>query len=436
MGCFWGCFGGRKHRRRQRCRESDQARENKLSVESAKPFHVSDRVPSVCEIPKASVIPTTEICDEAEVKCIPSPTRKRVTFDSKVKTYEHIVFEESVEFSEESTEEVKSEEGSFKSTKTDQSSSEIIEVVSNSSDSYPSNHRYKNCRESDDDIEEDELNCSESDLDEDEDEEYYSDVGFSEDSLYNPTKEVYTEETGDKTEEIDAKLISSIESVRYENHYESQGVLNPVENLTQWKSAKSKGRTMQKQSQKENSNFISDQQEKTDSSSFGTDPQIDDITLSFKPKSRIEPKKLRNQEVVIDASLSTWLSTSETGSECNSVSMYTSTPEKHKSSFSSKPVKINHDDRPVLCALTLEDIKQFSASSTPRKSPSKSPDETPIIGTVGGYWGNHSKAMGCGSVSSFKGIPNTTSKYREDKSVNWHSTPFEARLEKALNRDK
>ncbi|XP_010457430.1 PREDICTED: uncharacterized protein LOC104738916 [Camelina sativa] len=426
MGCFWGCFGGRKNRRRQRRREeSDQARENKLSVESAKSDHVNVRFPTVDEIPKASVIPiSTEICDEAEVKRSPSPTRKRVTFDSKVKTYEHIVVE--VNLSEENTEEVKSEERPLESTKTDKSSSsEIVDVVaSNSSDSYPSNHRYKNCRESDDDLEEDQLDCSESDFDEDE--EYYSDVGFSDDNLHNPIKEVYTEET----EEIEAQLRSSVESVKKGNHYDPQGVLNPVENLTQWKSAKSKGRTMQKQSQKENSNFISGQQEKRDSSSLGTDPQNDNITLSFKPK------KLRNEDVAIDASLSTWLSTSETGSDCNSVYMYTSTPEKHKSSYSSKPVRINHDDRPVLCALTLEDIKQFSASSTPRKSPSKSPDETPIIGTVGGYWGNHSKTIDCGSETAFKGIPNTTSKYREDKSVSWHSTPFEARLEKALNRDK
>ncbi|KAG7652988.1 hypothetical protein ISN44_As01g003120 [Arabidopsis suecica] len=430
MGCFSGCFGGRKNRRRQRRKESDQARDNKLAVESAK---LDDRVHTVDEIPKSSVIPITEICDEAEVKCSPSTiTRKRVTFDSKVKTYEHVVSEESVELSEEKNEEVESEKRSLKSSKTDdQSSSEIIEVASNSSGSYPSNHRYKNCRESDDDIEEDEFDCSDSDLDEDE--EYYSDIGFSEDSLRIPTKEVYTEEIGDKTEETDAKLRRSNESVRDGVHYDGQGVLNPVENLTQWKSAKSKGRTMQKQSQKENSNFIADQEEKRDSSSFGTDSQIDDITLRFKPKCRTEPKKLRNQELAVDASLSTWLSTSESGSECNSVSRYTSTPEKHKSSCYSKPVKINHDDRPVLCALTLEDIKQFSATSTPRKSPSKSPDETPIIGTVGGYWGNHSKAIDCGSASSFKGIPNTTSKYREDKSVNWHSTPFEARLEKALN---
>ncbi|ESQ36527.1 hypothetical protein EUTSA_v10007735mg [Eutrema salsugineum] len=419
MGCFLGCFGGRKSRRRQKHRESDQARANHLSVESAKPDHLIDSVPTVEEIPKNSVIPITEICDEAEEICSPSPTRKRVTFDSKVKTYEHIVLQESVELLQEEKEEVKSEERSL----IGQSSSENSEVASGT---YPSDHRYRNCRESDDEVEEDELDCTEGD-DLDEDEEYYSDEAFSEDKLHHQAKQVYTEEIDD------AKLRRSNESVRDGHHY-AQGVLNPVENLTQWKAAKSKGTTIQKQSQKENSNLISDQEDKRDSSSFGSDPQINDTTLSFKPKFRIEPKKARKEELTVDASLSTWLSTSETGSECNSASF---TPEKNKSGCYSKRVISNHDDRPILCPLTMEEIKQLSAASTPRKSPSKSPDETPIIGTVGGYWGTHSKATDCGSVSSFKGIPNTTSKYREDKSVKWHSTPFEARLEKALNnRDK
>ncbi|VVA91366.1 unnamed protein product [Arabis nemorensis] len=56
-----GCFGGRKNRRRQKRSESDQTRENKLGVESAKPDHLNDKVPTVEEIPKAYVIPITEI---------------------------------------------------------------------------------------------------------------------------------------------------------------------------------------------------------------------------------------------------------------------------------------------------------------------------------------------------------------------------------------
>ncbi|KAG2719280.1 hypothetical protein I3760_03G260700 [Carya illinoinensis] len=91
------------------------------------------------------------------------------------------------------------------------------------------------------------------------------------------------------------------------------------------------------------------------------------------------------------------------------------------------------DDRPILGALTVEELKQFSAPSSPRRSPSQSPDEMPIIGTVGTYWSHNTvPAKDSGSASSYKGIPNTTSKYREDKRVNWHSTPFETRLDRAL----
>ncbi|KAL0911325.1 hypothetical protein M5K25_019458 [Dendrobium thyrsiflorum] len=38
------------------------------------------------------------------------------------------------------------------------------------------------------------------------------------------------------------------------------------------------------------------------------------------------------------------------------------------------------------------------------------------------------------SFSEIRGIPNTTSKYREDRLINCHATPFEARVERALNR--
>ncbi|XP_022848890.1 protein JASON-like [Olea europaea var. sylvestris] len=72
----------------------------------------------------------------------------------------------------------------------------------------------------------------------------------------------------------------------------------------------------------------------------------------------------------------------------------------------------------------------MSASSYPRKSLSRNPDEMLIIGTVGTYWNDSGSAKHSDSVSSYKGIPNTTSKYREDKRVNWYSTRVEARLEK------
>ncbi|KAK8961615.1 hypothetical protein KSP40_PGU013887 [Platanthera guangdongensis] len=38
------------------------------------------------------------------------------------------------------------------------------------------------------------------------------------------------------------------------------------------------------------------------------------------------------------------------------------------------------------------------------------------------------------SFSEIRGIPNTTSKYREDRMINCHATPFEARVERALKK--
>ncbi|XP_020970739.1 uncharacterized protein LOC107624165 isoform X3 [Arachis ipaensis] len=236
-------------------------------------------------------------------------------------------------------------------------------------------------------------------------------------------------------------------------------VLNPVENLTQWKSVKAK-RTVSSPLKPQKENYVSPNHEspriaiaaaeqsvkevsfhlnsKTDSpkklsQEISVDESVKEVSFHLNSKTD-SPKKL-SQEISVDASLSNWLATSsETSTPMNkgsSVSLNSvTTPERSTVSQGSNSV-ISHDDRPILGALTLEEIKQFSATSSPRKSPSRSPDEMPIIGTVGTYWNFAEEAS---TASSFKGIPNTTSKYREDKKVNWHSTPFETRLEKALNR--
>ncbi|KAK9733788.1 hypothetical protein RND81_04G092500 [Saponaria officinalis] len=106
------------------------------------------------------------------------------------------------------------------------------------------------------------------------------------------------------------------------------------------------------------------------------------------------------------------------------------------SSQGSKSVRTK-GERAILIALTTGELKQFPTPSSPRRSPSRSPNEKPLVGTVGIHWDNgndRTPVADSSSSSSFKGIPNTTSKYREDKRVTWHSTPFETRLERALNR--
>ncbi|CAH2046525.1 unnamed protein product [Thlaspi arvense] len=307
----------------------------------------------------------------------PSPTRKKVTFDSNVKTYEPIAVDESIELLEEK----KVEE---KPLKKSECSSDGSDVTSNSSGSYPSNHRYQNCRESDDEEEEEEeedvTDCDESDIDDEVDycgfilpEEDFNDDKIYEDRLQSWDKEVYTEEITDNVLDIEKKKPNV--SVRDRSGYVN-AVLNPIENLTQWKAVKSRGTTTtttttQIQSRKENANLIS--------SELNASFSLEEPRVSVSKKARDETKKQTRQEVAVDASLSTWLSVTSQTSGCSSVSNY------------SKPVQ-SYDERPILGALTSEEIKQFSATNSPRKSPSRSP-ESPIIGTVGGYWNNHSMTI-------------------------------------------
>ncbi|MCO5583561.1 hypothetical protein L7F22_037472 [Adiantum nelumboides] len=66
---------------------------------------------------------------------------------------------------------------------------------------------------------------------------------------------------------------------------------------------------------------------------------------------------------------------------------------------------------------------------TERRQPAAS--ERPILGALGGENCGNAKAR---SPWDGKGTPNATVKYMEDQRVKWHSTPFEQRLEKALDK--
>lgn len=66
----------------------------------------------------------------------------------------------------------------------------------------------------------------------------------------------------------------------------------------------------------------------------------------------------------------------------------------------------------------------------------KTPADRPIIGMVAAHWNEDEDSQ----VPPPKwwdgnGIPNSTNKYKEDQKVNWHATPFEERLEKALSEE-
>ncbi|KAJ6792747.1 protein JASON-like [Iris pallida] len=72
-----------------------------------------------------------------------------------------------------------------------------------------------------------------------------------------------------------------------------------------------------------------------------------------------------------------------------------------------------------------------------RSHSDKSPvADRPIIGLVAAHWNEDEPSRPSAKWINGNGIPNSTNKYKEDQKVNWHATPFEERLEKALSDEK
>ncbi|KAL2238720.1 UNVERIFIED_CONTAM: Protein JASON, partial [Sesamum indicum] len=377
----------------------------------------------------------------------PSP-KKRVTFNSNVTTYEHVPVHESIDSLPECMENVEKEEEGLKASSQSHSSQPISEddnSVTSSVGSYPPNHRYHNARDSDDEAAEYE-DSDFDDLDDSDDEGDYDDEDIDvriagqevwsesvltasmESRTGNPSSHAIDEEVESpivkpQLPDEDVKAFGSKPNARDRSDY-INSVLNPVENITQWKAAKSKGTHVLKP-QKENltANFEAPR------ISFSSDPPLVQAPFSFKTQL-----KNSNQEIPVDASLSNWLVSPEITPPKKTSFSALETITSGRTMSEGCPSVRSFEDRPILGALTVEELRQISPSPSPRKSPSRSPDDMPIIGTVGTYWNHSGSAKRSNSASSFKGIPNTTSKYREDKRVNWHSTPFETRLDRALNR--
>ncbi|KAJ0809678.1 putative protein JASON [Helianthus annuus] len=253
MGCFLGCFGSSVDRKRKKQRYKVIPRDQKpriqdiLKVDASLDQSIRERLSN----------PLSNSREKTEVP-LSLKRRKKVTFDTNVTTYEPIQVYDSTESLLE-----KNEKG-----ETFPKSSEPDSVVS----SIP-NYRYGNCVESDDDI--DDLEHEDYDLDDDdedydlEDEEHYDD---------NIDDDCHDHHHHDEI------LVPSMELKRIArdgNGY-IPSVLNPVENLSQWKALKSNGSTRKPltfNGQKENLN------------SRESDNQ--------------------NQETAVNASLSNWLVSAE-----------------------------------------------------------------------------------------------------------------------------
>lgn len=240
--------------------------------------------------------------------------RKKVSFNLNVQTYEPILKEDNINHFWEIDEEEKKEETSKETAKESQTSS-LSDGNSTAMKmaSFPSNYRYRNCIDSY--SEEDEIAFEESDLDDDDDdyggdweeeEEDDDDNDGNIDDLRISQEEfskqfnslsVTSQLAEDKTKHLKPlgdsnegglKLLGLNRNARDRSQY-VHSVLNPVENLRQWRAVKARKMPLIKHQRKENV-AIKQQPQKPFSS-----------TIDFSQSTPLM------QEIAVDASLSNWL---------------------------------------------------------------------------------------------------------------------------------
>lgn len=289
--------------------------------------------------------------------------------------------------------------------------------------SIPLNHRYAVCQNSDDDEEfveemdhlgeQEEERKDDADNDDGDGENKLLIKQESSESLFSLSlgsrKQVFTFEA-DESEinspdpshhsldlQLDKASSDKISICQIEN---VDSVLKPIENVTHClNAAKVATLPLVHHLEKENINLEQD-------CDVLISPEPTFRSMRKLKESRSDLKHVED-EIAVDTSLSNWLVESETTpkSKSNSSSIGNS-PMWTKNSAKS------YEDRPILGALTLEELRQFSASSTPRRYRSRSPEETPIIGSVGSYWSHTGQDADSNPGSSCRG-PKTTRRNRE-----------------------
>lgn len=152
-------------------------------------------------------------------------------------------------------------------------------------------------------------------------------------------------------------------------------LLNPVENSSQW--------NMLKEEDSESSQLSSSLTEPLDQGDKTTNSEVVMVQESVKKDTKVEE------------SLSSWL----------------------------KPVNRNGNNQRTV---SFASEKVYYG---------KNLGDRPIIGMVAAHWNEEEPSRVEPKWWDGNGIPNSTTKYKEDQKVSWHATPFEERLEKALSEE-
>ncbi|KAM5561731.1 hypothetical protein ABKV19_022361 [Rosa sericea] len=430
MGCFPACFTSSNRRKHRKSVVVTPSTPHQHQIIEATEEETVRFEPSKLDDIIKPITPITESKEVIEEQT-KNDVKKKVTFV----LVEESIDEKQNEKKEETPKEIEPILGSI--------GSSVVTVVS----SPPLNHRYENYSNSEDE-DEGVIDLSGSDLNGDDygksvDDEVESNKQSviqeqeSSESLFSISidsrKRVSDAEEDEK--EVNSpmpkpkpkpKPIESDQSGR-DNSNRSQhchSVLSPIENLSQWKEVKAKAIPLASNHQeKENMNAEQD---------FNI-PISPEPTLKLSKHFRRRPLesndlKLVDQENGVDTSLSSWLveceNTPKSNASDNSVGNLMCEGVSSSRSLG---------DRPILGAWTSEELKQLSNSSTLNQSRSPSPDQIPIIGTVGSYWSHTGQATDSDSNSSSRGMENKAGRNREDEKVKWKTIPFEAKLERVLD---
>ncbi|KAI7742821.1 hypothetical protein M8C21_005661 [Ambrosia artemisiifolia] len=199
-------------------------------------------------------------------------------------------------------------------------------------------------------------------------------------------------------------------------------LLNPIENLAQWKTLKSIPSLDHNQ---EKENLYLEQEDIP-------------IPVSEDPSFKVLDMKgkVKNNNTALTTSLSSWLVDPEKSmTESKQEESQFSTGNSYAYSDEATSWK-SFEDRPILGAWTIDEVKQVSARSSPRKSPRRSPDDTPIIGTVGSYWSHTKQATDYSSSACTSPLGRSANSKRNkvNKAVSCHSSPTKRRLDRAFNK--
>ncbi|XP_024025180.1 uncharacterized protein LOC21407230 [Morus notabilis] len=411
MGCFPACFTSSSTSKRRKRHNSDQGLQTTEAVQQIEPA----KRESVGELIKLIRESKEEV--EEQVSCA---AKKRVTFDLNVKSYEELSAKEVACDLVDGKEEKRSgnEEEAPKEIEP------ILDTIALSKVAcFTPSNRYQNCRKSTDESED--LGLEGIDLEEDDDDGSYGaddkEVVVQEESSeslfslsIDSRKRVCDAEKGEKEvnspmpirsfseEEVKTKTTGSCRNAGKRCHF-GDSVLSPIENFTQRKEVKKRPvSTFIKHQEKENISL-----EKDVSIFISPEPSLRSSKLNSS-----EMKHATEQEIGVDTSLSSWLVGSETTVK-----------------------SIASDNHSVLKSESEEEreLKQVSALLSPTRSRSHSPDATPEIGTVGSYWVHTRQNMDPDSSSSGKRISIPERENRKDQAGSCNSTPFDARLGRALD---